>query len=62
MTRVKSLRPNGVPWDDSDDPAGYAHRIHRSKKGRSKDFVKKKKGKVMRQLLLEKFDKRHPPE
>lgn len=62
MTRVKSLKPSGVPRDDSDDPSGYAHRIHRSKRGRSKDFVKKKHGRLLRQSLLEKFDKRHPPE
>lgn len=58
MTRVKSLKPTGVPKSDDAPPSGYQHRVHRSKKGRAKDLQAKKLSKYIKSLKFQRSERR----
>lgn len=64
MNKVKSLKSSAVrvSLDGTEYEAGYRHRTHRSKKGQKKGSIFSKKSKIVREILLKKHDKRHPPE
>ncbi len=64
MKKVKSLKTSAVriTLDGTEYEAGYRHRTHRSKKGKRAGATFRRKTKILKEILLRKHDKRHPPE